>query len=443
MNKLIFYGILLFAFLPKANTQNTKSFPSTPAAGVQIPQMQFPQAVPTPRAPTLQEMAMEQQNRVQQQNNAVIQADMMQYERQHKQAQGIIDDAVREFQNPNTVQYEIPDQSLSFEARNYRYAFASIDSMLEGKKDLSLKKAVFDAENAWFGGTLNYGYFCTDIANMIDIIHSAIKQEGHSVDNDLAKKWVLHRFMSDTLSLKDEKGKVTFTHLPYEYDFEDIEGKEDWSKMFVTKLMRTHKGQCRSMPLLYLILAEELGVKAWLSYSPSHTYIRVQDDNKMWYNLELTNGHYSADSWVLSSGFIKAEALKNQLYMDTLSKKELIAGTLNELGKGYAKKFGYDRFVLQSAETALKHHSNNVNALQMKSDWATIRFNYVWNQLNRPPQSQIHLYPKANQILNEMYGIYRYIDQIGYEQMPEEVYKVWLKSFDNEKGKQPIKIIRP
>ena len=207
--------------------------------------------------------------------------------------------------------------------------------------------------------------------------------------------------------------------------------------------MRTHKGQCRSMPLLYLILAEELSVKAWLSYSPSHTYIRLQGDENMWYNLELTNGHYSADSWVLSSGFIKAEALKNQLYMDTLSKKELIAGTLNELSKGYSKKFGYDRFVLQSAETTLKHHSNNVYALQMKSDWATMRFNYVWNQLNRPAPNQIHLYPKANQILNEMYGIYRYIDQIGYEQMPEERYKLWLKSFDDEKGKQPIKIIRP
>ena len=254
---------------------------------------------------------------------------------------------------------------------------------------------------------------------------------------------MLHRFMSDTLRLKDDKGKVTFTHLPYEYDFEDIEGKKDWSKMFVTKLMRTRKGQCRSMPLLYLILAEELGVKAWLTYSPSHTYIRLQDSKQNWYNLELTNGHYSADSWVLSSGFIKSEALKNQLYMDTLSKKELIAGTLHELNMGYAQKFGYDKFVLQTSETTLKHHPNNVFAMQMKSDWATMRFRYVLHQLNYPPKDQIHLNPKANQVLQEMYEIYKYIDQTGYEQMPEERYKEWLKSFDKEKGKQPIQIIKP
>ena len=215
MHKLIIYSILILGLTPKSNAQITKTHPPTPAAGVFVPQLPYPQ-VPLPPEHTLQGMANEYQNRIQQQNNAIIQADMMQYERQHQQAQSIINDAVREFQNPNTVQYEIPDQSLSYETRNYRHAFSSIDSMLEGKKDLSLKKAVFDSENAWYSGTLNYEYFCTDIANMVDIIHSAIKQEGHSTDNDLAKKWMLHRFMSDTLRLKDEKGKITFTHLPYE-----------------------------------------------------------------------------------------------------------------------------------------------------------------------------------------------------------------------------------
>ncbi len=197
------------------------------------------------------------------------------------------------------------------------------------------------------------------------------------------------------------------------------------------------------MPLLYLILAEELGVKAWLSYSPQHSYVRLQNNKGNWFNLELTNGHYSADSWILGSSFIKSEALKNQLYMDTLSKKVLIAGTLHELGKGYAQKFGYDGFVLQCAETSLKHHDKDVFAMQMKADWATMRFKYVMYQLNYPPKNQIHLYPKANQILQEMYDIYGYIDKTGYEQMPEELYTAWLKSFNDEIGKRPIEIIKP
>ena len=434
---MLFQSILLIGLLPNLIAQ------SRPASSAGLPNPQLPTpTVPMPQVPNLQNMMMESQQRVHQQNNAMIQADMMQYNQQHQQNQALIDEATREIVQ-REVQYEVPDQSHLPESQRFVKAYDDINSMLEGKQDLSLKKAIFEAENAWYGGIMNYEYFCSDITAMVDIIKTAIKQEGESIENDLAKKWMLHRFMSDTLRLKDDKGKVTFTHLPYEYDFDDIHGKEDWSKMFVTKLMRTHKGQCRSMPLLYLILAEELGVKAWLSYSPSHTYIRLQDSKQNWYNLELTNGHYSADSWVLSSGFIKSEALKNQLYMDTLSKKELIAGTLHELNMGYAQKFGYDRFVLQTAETTLKHHPNNVFSMQMKSDWATMRFRYVLHQLNYPPKDQIYLYPKANQVLQEMYEIYKYIDQTGYEQMPEERYKEWLKSFDKEKAKQPIKIIRP
>jgi hypothetical protein len=315
--------------------------------------------------------------------------------------------------------------------------------MLNGQQDLSLKKAIFETENAWHGGTLNYDLFCSDIANMVGIIESAIQQEGYTLSNDVAKKWLLHRFMSDTLTLKDPQGKVTLTHLPFEYDFDDPFGKKDYFKFFVTKLMQTRKGQCRSLPLLYLILAEELGIKAWLAYSPEHSYIRLQNSKNNWFNLELTNGHYSADSWILGSNFIKAEALRNQLYMDTLSRKETIASLLTNLGKGYAQKFGYDKFVSQCAETTLKHHNKDVFAMQLQSDWATMRFRYVLHQLNYPPKNQIHRYPQAQQILEQMYAFYRQIDQTGYEPMPEDIYKNWLKSFNTAKAKQPIRVIRP
>lgn len=412
--------------------------PQAPQAASMQPNVQIGMNTQRPTQPTPQYLG---QNQVQMQNQMMIQQDLQRYN-QNQQNQNLIAEAEREMLQ-REIQYELPDKSHLPETQLFVKAYDEINSMLENKKDLSLKRAVFEAENAWYDGTMKYEYFCSDIAIMVDILKTALRQEGHSIDNDLAKKWILHRFMSDTLTLKDDKGNVTFTHLPYEYDFDDPFGKTDFTKFFVTKLIRTRKGQCRSMPLLYLILAEELGVKAWLSYSPSHSYVKLQDDKNNWFNLELTNGHYSADSWILGSSFIKAEALKNELYMDILSKKELIAGTLHELGKGYAQKFGYDRFVLKTAETTLKHHSNDVFAMQLKADCATMRFKYVLHQLNYPPKNQIHLYPKANQILQEMYEIYGYIDQTGYEDMPEETYKAWLKSFNEQKDKQPILIIKP
>jgi hypothetical protein len=79
--------------------------------------------------------------------------------------------------------------------------------MLGGKQNLSLKKAVFEVENAWHGGILNYDYFCKDIANMVELIQTALQQEGHSLKNDLAKKWmcaetVLEHHLNDVFAMQ-------------------------------------------------------------------------------------------------------------------------------------------------------------------------------------------------------------------------------------------------
>ena len=401
MNKLIIYSFWIFGLLPKSNAQITNNHPAN--AGMQIPQMQFPQVMPTPHAPTLRGMAMEQQNRVQQQNNAIIQADMMQYERQKQQAQSIIDESVREFQ---PMSYEFPDNSHFHTSKYFREAFAEITEMLEGKKDLSLKRAVFITENAYLENSRNYDWFCSDLATNVDLIQSFLKKEGLSPNNDLSKKYMLQRFLADTLIMRDDKGNLQMTHLPFKYDFDDPFGKKDWSKMFVTKLLSDKSGQCHSLPLLYLMLANELDIKAWMSYSPQHSYVKLQGDKGIWYNYETTNGNYSADSWVLSSGLVKSEALKSGIYMDTLTRRETIATTLADLAKGYAIKFGFDKFVLDCVNKALEYHPNNVYALQIKADYYTFLFHYVRKQLNYPPKERIHLYPKANDILQKMYWPY-------------------------------------
>jgi hypothetical protein len=170
--------------------------------------------------------------------------------------------------NPREVQYEFPDQSAVEGTEFYREAFSEITQMLEGKKPLSLKKAVFLSENAWFGNQKQYEWFCSDISAGTDIIKTAIQQAGYDTTHQTARKWMLQKHMADTVVLRDLEGKPSFYHLPYQYDFEDPFGKTDWSKMFVTKLLGSRQGQCHSMPLLYLILAEDLGIDARLTYSP-------------------------------------------------------------------------------------------------------------------------------------------------------------------------------
>lgn len=341
------------------------------------------------------------------------------------------------------VSYELPDLSKMEGTEYYRQALAEIGDMLEGKKPLDLKRAVFLVENAYFGNRLNYAWFTRDVAAMKEIVLAILKAEGYSPDNDLAKKWALHRFMSDTVELKGTNEKVYFAHTPFGYDFDDPFGKEDWTKMFVTKLMKSGKGQCHSLPILYLILAEQMGVEAYLAFAPQHSYIRLRGAQGNWYNLELTVGRYSSDSWLTGSGFIKSEALMNRLYLDTLGKKETIAACLGDLAKGYTRKYGYDGFVLSCVEKALEYDSKNIFTLQLYSDYHTLLFGHVVRQLNVPTLEYLPNFPRAYELYVRRNQLYDLIDQSGYEPMPEEAYRRWLQSFEAQAARQPKPVIRP
>lgn len=126
-----------------------------------------------------------------------------------------------------------------------------------------------------------------------------------------------------------------------------------------------------------------------------------------------------------------------------MSKKEVITSCLADLAKGYALKYGFDKFVVDCLNTALKHHPNNIYALQLKSDYNSYLFHYVIRQLGFPPPNKVREYPKAYELLRIRDELYQRIDQLGYEPIPDHVYQTWLLSFETEKKKQPKKIIRP
>ena len=340
-----------------------------------------------------------------------------------------------EEKNNKEISYKMPPCNNLEGKNHYDQAYISYLDMLEGREKLDIGKAIFLTENAYLGNKLKYEDFDRQLNEIISFCKRKLKE--NKTENDpLAKIMILHRYFSDTLKVwNPQKGKMDI-HYPFKYDFNDYWGHEDWTKLFVTKLLATNSGQCHSLPLLFIALAQRMGVKANLSYSPEHSYIRFHDNKGRWYNLELTNGMLTSDSWISGSGFVKSEAIKSGIYMDTLSQKQTVAYCLMDLAKGYGLKYCYDEFVLQALNTGLKHHSNNIYGLQIKSDYYTLWFHHALQQAGKPSPNEIHRYPDAEAILKQRNQIYALIDNLGYEQMPKEAYEQWLKSLEQEKEKQ-------
>lgn len=243
---------------------------------------------------------------------------------------------------------------------------------------------------------------------------------------------MLFKFFTETMQVKGFKDK----HFPIKYDFEDYWGIQNWSKMFVTKLLKTNTGQCHSMPLLYLILAEQIDAVAYLSHSPNHSYIKFQDEKGKWYNLELTNGMFTVSSFILNNGFIRSEAIQNNIYMQNMTKKELLSQFFTDLAAGYIHKFGYDEFVEKVTNKALELNPTSITANMTKANFQTETLNYVSWQLKLKNKDEIQKYPKAVELLNQRNELYDKIDDLGFQQMPAEAYEKWLGSLQTTKNKQ-------
>lgn len=62
-------------------------------------------------------------------------------------------------------------------------------------------------------------------------------------------------------------------HKPYQYDLTDPLGKKLTNKLLSTYLF-TRRGNCISMPVLFVILADRLGLRVTLSLAPFHVFVK-------------------------------------------------------------------------------------------------------------------------------------------------------------------------
>lgn len=364
----------------------------------------------------------------------VYEQDRRTFERRDKEVNKILQENNR---NSHGIQFDFPSQTNQTGTENFRKSAKLLNDMLNGKVPANLRDAVFSVENAYFGGKLEYPKYTKAINSLIATAKLKAQQDGYNWNNPLTRNVMLFRVMSDTLKIKQPSNETTITSYPLRYDFDDFMGKNEWSKMFVSKLLSTKTGQCHSMPLLYLIMCEATNTEANIAYSPMHSYIKFKDTNNEWHNLELTNGHIVSDAYVIGSGFISSEALKNRIYMQPQTKKQIIQECLTDLVAGYVFKYGYDEFAKQNISYILKNEPNYLQALLIQSNYETARFAYVAEQLGKPPLDSIKArYPRAYKLYEKRNRTYQQIDDLGYRDMPADAYQDWLKSMDNEYQKQ-------
>lgn len=305
--------------------------------------------------------------------------------------------------------------------RIYENTFNSVDSMLTGTKPVNFQQAVYLTETAYFDNQLDKIAF-DDAVRFNTSICKGIIASGNiqypEKDKEKATaQCAVFVYMTDSIPVATSNG--TIIHSPFTYNFDDFAGRKDWSNMFVSTLMQTQKGNCHSMPYLYKMIMDQLGQPAYLSLAPNHIYIKVQNKRVGWYNIELTCGDFPTDAWLTASGYIHTDALRNGIYMDTISTKQSISLCLVDLAQGYQAKFGIQdgSFILKCCDTALAHFPKYINAMLLKAETLTD----LYKQSNKNSEQGKKLFAQMNET-------YTRIHELGYRKMPQGMYLNWLKS---------------
>lgn len=155
-------------------------------------------------------------------------------------------------------------------------------------------------------------------------------------------------------------------HRPFAYDPSDPLGQRLDNKL-LPNYLATRRGQCVSMPILFLVLAEKLGIDMRLACAPHHVFLRYTDQGDRTFNVEATSGgHPARDEWYRSQFAISDRAIESGVYMRTLSRRESVALMATTVLQHLMFEARYAEAIAAS-EVILRYNPRDVHVLLWKA----------------------------------------------------------------------------
>lgn len=154
---------------------------------------------------------------------------------------------------------------------------------------------------------------------------------------------------------------------PFQYDFSDPNGTHVPNKL-LANYMRTRKGNCVSMPFLFIALGQKLGLHVRAATAPQHIFVKFKDDSGSYHNLETTsNGAPRRDSSYHHDSLMTPKALANGIYMRPLSKKETVLVMVTALMEHHSSSTQpKPDLVLALTDLVLEHDPRSIDAVLRK-----------------------------------------------------------------------------
>lgn len=150
---------------------------------------------------------------------------------------------------------------------------------------------------------------------------------------------------------------------PFTYDHADPYGV-DLNNKLLTTYLDTRKGNCVSMPILHLIVAERLGLNVSLSTAPLHVFVRYTNPtNGRSLAIEATSGgNPTREIWYHERMGVTDEQVENGIYLGVLTKRETIAVMGSTVTEWLMSQGRYQE-AIEVADMLLEYYPKDIHAM--------------------------------------------------------------------------------
>jgi hypothetical protein len=198
-------------------------------------------------------------------------------------------------------------------------------------------------------------------------------------------------------------------------------------------LLKTGRGNCRSMPFLMKILADEFDCKTYITTVPRHYYILHEDEEGNMWNVDVTSGTFPRKCFLKSFFHVSEKGIESGLYMRPLDGKELLVLLLYNLYSTYSRNTGFSssRFIRDLYTIGLRYDPVSFLQFAKHNDLATIMDVSV-KKLHLTHIKQLDNYPSLHYLHNEIIRIERYLEKIGYVEITNQELIEFSKKITKE-----------
>lgn len=181
----------------------------------------------------------------------------------------------------------------------------------------------------------------------LDAISQTVTRMAGPSPSDRAKLTAIRTYLYESGDWNERR--------PYQYDVTDPKGQK-LSNRLLASYLETRRGNCVTMPILFLILTDRMHLPVALSRAPLHFFIKYTDDvSGQALNLETTSGGYPArDSWIREQMPMTDQAIANGLYLRALTRRETLAAMAAVVVEANLERQRFQEGI-EVADTILEH----------------------------------------------------------------------------------------